>query len=41
MKIAMMNDPRLDPLQELNWAIRHGFEAFDLTLEPPRAEARR
>lgn len=38
MKIGMMNDPRRDPVAELRWAAEHGFEAMDLTLEPPRAE---
>lgn len=32
-----MNDPRRDPLEELRWAARHGFRAFDLTLEAPQA----
>lgn len=41
MRIAMMNDPRRDPLEEVRWAVRHGFEAFDLTLEPPKADPRK
>lgn len=41
MKIGMMNDPRRDPMAELRWAGEQGFEAMDLTLEPPRAEPQR
>ncbi len=31
----MMNDPRLDVLDELNYAREHDFDFLDLTLEPP------
>jgi sugar phosphate isomerase/epimerase len=37
MQLGMMNDPRLDPLDEARWAALHGFEFLDLTLEGPAA----
>jgi sugar phosphate isomerase/epimerase len=37
MQLGMMNDPRLDPLEEARWAALHGFEFLDLTLEGPAA----
>ncbi len=39
MKIGMMNDPAMDPVQEILWAGEHGFEFIDLTVEGPAADA--
>lgn len=38
MKIGMMNDPKLDALEEARWAADNGFEFLDLTIEGPRAD---
>lgn len=38
MKVGMMNDPAVDPLQEVRWAAEHGFDFIDLTLEGPAAQ---
>lgn len=37
MKVGMMNDPAVDPVQEARWAAEHGFDFIDLTLEGPQA----
>lgn len=39
MKIGMMNDPAMDPVQEILWAGAHGFDFIDLTVEGPAADA--
>ena len=38
MKIGMMNDPRLDVEQELDFAARHQFDFIDFTMEQPAAD---
>jgi sugar phosphate isomerase/epimerase len=35
MKIGAMNDPRRDPVAEIEWFGQHGFDFVDLTLDPP------
>src|SRR5215207_3138963 len=35
----MMNDPAVDPVEEVRWAADHGFDFIDLTMEGPRASA--
>jgi len=37
VKVGMMNDPALDPVQEARWAAANGFDFIDLTLEGPAA----
>lgn len=37
MRLGVMNDPRLPPLNEARWAADNGFEFLDLTLEGPEA----
>lgn len=37
MQLGMMNDPRRDALDEARWAVAHGFEFLDLTIEGPAA----
>src|SRR5687767_3512932 len=37
LKVGMMNDPAVDPVQEARWAAEHGFDFIDLTLEGPAA----
>ena len=37
MEIGMMNNPRVDLLEEIHWANRHCFDFLDLTLEPAAA----
>jgi sugar phosphate isomerase/epimerase len=41
MKIGGMNHPARDPLEEIEWFGRHGFDFVDLTLEPPAADPAR
>lgn len=38
MKIGVMNDPKLDLLDEARWVAQHGFDFLDLTIEGPRAD---
>ncbi len=38
MKIGAMNDPRCDPLAEIEWFGQHGFDFVDLTFDPPGAD---
>lgn len=38
MKIGAMNHPAKDPLEEIDWFGRHGFDFVDFTLEPPAAD---
>ncbi len=38
MRLGMMNDPHRDACAEARWAIEHGFEFLDLTLEGPAAD---
>src|SRR5262249_37768389 len=38
MKIGAMNHPARDPLKEIDWFGRHGFDFVDFTLEPPAAD---
>jgi sugar phosphate isomerase/epimerase len=38
MKIGAMNHPARDPLAEVEWIGRHGFDFVDFTLEPPAAD---
>src|SRR3954471_4746056 len=37
MQIGMMNDPKVDVLDEARWAAANGFEFLDLTIEGPAA----
>src|ERR671932_458043 len=37
MQIGAMNHPARNPLEEIGWIGRHGFDFVDLTLEPPAA----
>jgi len=37
MQLGMMNDPKLDAVDEARWAADHGFEFLDLTIEGPAA----
>jgi sugar phosphate isomerase/epimerase len=39
MQIGVMNHPARNPLDEIEWIGRHGFEFVDFTLEPPAADA--
>ncbi len=38
MKIGAMNHPARDPIAEIDWIGRHGFDFVDFTLEPPLAD---
>ncbi len=38
MKIGAMNDPRRDPVTEIEWFGQHGFDFVDLTFDPPGAD---
>ena len=38
MRIGAMNHPARDPIAEIDWIGRHGFDFVDLTLEPPAAD---
>src|SRR3954447_25610369 len=38
MKIGAMNHPARDPIAEVEWIGRHGFDFVDFTLEPPAAD---
>jgi sugar phosphate isomerase/epimerase len=38
MQIGAMNHPARNPLAEIDWFGRHGFDFVDLTLEPPAAD---
>jgi sugar phosphate isomerase/epimerase len=40
MKIGAMNHPARNPLEEIDWFGRHGFDFVDFTLEPPGADPR-
>ena len=40
MLIGTMNHRAKDVLSEIEWIAGMGFDFIDLTLEPPRAEAR-
>lgn len=37
MKIGVMNDPRVDLLDEIRWVSKNGFDFVDLTIEPLKA----
>lgn len=37
MQIGAMNHPARNPLEEIDWFGRHGFDFVDFTLEPPAA----
>ena len=37
MQIGLMNNPRADPVAEINFIASHGFDFVDLTLEYPAA----
>jgi sugar phosphate isomerase/epimerase len=39
MKIGAMNHPARNPLDEIDWFGRHGFDFVDFALEPPAADA--
>lgn len=41
MIIGAMNHPGRDPVEEISWIGRHGFDFVDLTLEPPGADPER
>jgi sugar phosphate isomerase/epimerase len=38
MKIGAMNHPARNPLEEIDWIGRNGFDFVDFTLEPPAAD---
>src|SRR5262245_16910243 len=38
MQIDAMNHPARNPLEEIDWFGRHGFDFVDFTLEPPAAD---
>src|SRR6516225_1761628 len=38
MQVGAMNHPARDPLEEIDWFGRHGFDFIDFTLEPPAAD---
>jgi sugar phosphate isomerase/epimerase len=38
VKIGAMNHPSRNPLEEIDWFGRHGFDFVDFTLEPPAAD---
>jgi sugar phosphate isomerase/epimerase len=38
MNIGVMNNPVRNPLEEIDWIGRHGFDFVDFTLEPPAAD---
>jgi sugar phosphate isomerase/epimerase len=38
LQIGAMNHPARDPIAEVDWIGRHGFDFVDLTLEPPAAD---
>ena len=38
MRIGAMNHPARDPIAEIDWIGRHGFDFVDLTIEPPAAD---
>lgn len=38
MKIGVMNHPGRDPLEEIDWIGRNGFDFVDFTFEPPAAD---
>ena len=37
MQIGVMNHPARDPIDEIEWIGKNGFEFVDFTLEPPAA----
>ena len=37
MQIGVMNHPARDPVAEIDWIGKNGFEFVDFTLEPPAA----
>lgn len=38
MKIGAMNHPARNPLAEIDWFGRNGFDFVDFTFEPPTAD---
>src|SRR5947208_942940 len=38
MKIGAMNHPARNPLEEIDWIGKSGFDFVDFTLEPPAAD---
>jgi len=38
VKIGAMNHPARNPLEEIDWFGRQGFDFVDFTLEPPAAD---
>src|SRR5215471_16948231 len=38
MKIGAMNHPARNPLEEIEWIAKNGFDFVDFTLEPPAAD---
>src|SRR4051812_30603524 len=38
MKIGVMNHPARNPLEEIEWIGKSGFDFVDFTLEPPAAD---
>jgi sugar phosphate isomerase/epimerase len=38
MQIGVMNHPARNPLEEIEWIGRHGFDFVDFTLEPPATD---
>lgn len=38
MQIGVMNHPARDPVKEIEWIGKHGFDFVDLTVEPPAAD---
>src|SRR5260370_10716580 len=38
MKIGVMTHPARNPLEEIEWIGKHGFDFVDFTLEPPAAD---
>jgi hypothetical protein len=38
MQIGVMNHPARNPLEEIEWIGRHGFDFVDFTLELPAAD---
>jgi len=37
MKIGVVNHPKIEIKEELNWIAQNGFDFVDLTIEPPKA----
>ncbi len=38
MQIGAMNHPARNPLEEIEWIGKNGFDFVDFTLEPPAAD---